>query len=348
MSAPTIAIPGAQARETARSWAIRSGWLALGVTAILAGLAGAIGGLPRSYQYAPLLVSVGLLGLPHGAVDHLVIARWRDERPDRRWFGIVAGIYLVVGGLYAVVWFLAPVMAFVAFILMTWYHWGEGELYPLRDFVGVDYLDRRDTQALTILVRGGAPMLVPLIAFPEEYAFVAETLVGLFDAGAAAALEPAFSLEARLAVGVVYAASALGALGLGYRRTDAIEAWRTDAAEIAVLTGFFLVVPPILAIGIYFCFWHSLRHVARTVLLHDRSATAVGRGEVLGPARRFARDAAPLTVASIALLGGLYAAVPTSPTAVPDIVGLYLVLIAVLTLPHVVVVTWLDREQGVL
>ena len=348
MSVPTIAVPGTGARETARAWAVRSGWLVLGVTAVGVGLAALAGGLPRSYQYAPLIVSVGLLGLPHGAVDHLVIPRWRGDRPDSRWFGIIAGVYLLVGGLYAVVWFVAPVVAFVAFILMTWYHWGEGELYPLRDFVGVDYLDRRDTQALTVLVRGGAPMLVPLVAFPAEYAFVAETLVGLFDAGAADALAPLFTPEARLGVGLVYAASAVGALGLGYLRTDATEAWRIDAVEIGVLTGFFLVVPPILAIGIYFCFWHSIRHVARTILLHDPSATAVERGDVLGPAAQFARDAAPLTVVSVLLLGGLYALVPASPTDVPDLVGLYLVLIAVLTLPHVVVVTWLDREQGLL
>jgi hypothetical protein len=39
--------------------------------------------------------------------------------------------------------------------------------------------------------------------------------------------------------------------------------------------------------------------------------------------------------------------VPRAPTGTADLVGLYLVLIAVLTLPHVVIVTWLDREQGV-
>lgn len=345
MSAPAAAVPGRGTHGTALSWVITAGWLALGVTAVGAAVTGT---LPRAYQYAPLLVSVAVLGLPHGAVDHLLIPRWREERLSLRWFVVIAGVYVVVGGLYAVVWFLAPVVAVGGFILVTWYHWGAGELYPLREFAGVDYLDRQTTQALTVLVRGGAPMLVPLVAFPAEYQFVADSLVGLFDAGAADALAPAFSRPARIAVGVGYAGCAVGALGLGYARTDAPAAWRVDAIEVTILTGFFILVPPILAIGVYFCFWHSLRHVARTVLLHGPSAAAVERGETAGAARQFARDAAPLTAASIALLGGLYALVPANPTELSGLVGLYLVLIAVLTLPHVVVVSWLDREQDVL
>ena len=56
---------------------------------------------------------------------------------------------------------------------------------------------------------------------------------------------------------------------------------------------------------------------------------------------------APLTAASLALLGGLALVVPNPPTTVPEWVGLYLVFIAVVTLPHVVVVTIMDREQSI-
>ena len=42
----------------------------------------------------------------------------------------------------------------------------------------------------------------------------------------------------------------------------------------------------------------------------------------------------------------LYVAVPGTVADPLDLVGTYLVLIAVLTLPHVVVVTVMDHEQG--
>jgi Brp/Blh family beta-carotene 15,15'-monooxygenase len=344
MSSPTLSTPRSTARRVAATYSVRPGWVALVVVAIGSLAAGDV---PLRYQYAPLLVSVVLLGLPHGAVDHLLLARQRGESL-RYWLGVVSGLYLGLGVAYAVVWFVWPVGAFAFFILLTWFHWGQGELSPLRDLVGASYLRTPGQRALTVLVRGGAPMLVPLVAFPEQYELVATTLVELFEPGATEALAPAFEPTARAVVGGTYAALVVLTLGLGYLRADSLDPWTVDAGELVLLTLFFLLVPPILAVGIYFCFWHSLRHVVRTVLLHDRSVRALGRGDAVAAGRQFVRDAAPLTALSLVGLVGLYLAVPQAPESVSDLGGLYLVFVAVLTLPHVVVVALLDREQGFL
>jgi hypothetical protein len=63
--------------------------------------------------------------------------------------------------------------------------------------------------------------------------------------------------------------------------------------------------------------------------------------------RRVALDAAPLTAVSLLLLTGLAVVVPRGAAGVADLVAVYLVLLAVLTAPHVVVVTLLDRRQGI-
>jgi len=333
------------ARTMAVSYAVRPGWAALVGTAVLVA---AVGDLPLAYQYAPLVVSVVLLGLPHGAVDHLVLPRQRDEPLAAGWLAAVGGVYLVLGGAYALVWFWWPVAAFVFFILLTWAHWGQGELYPLRDLTGAEYLRSPLQRLLTVAARGGAPMLLPLVAFPGQYEFVATSLVGLFDPGAAAALGPLFDPATRALVGGGYGLLVVATLALASVRTDGHTPWLVDAGELALLTVFFLAVPPVLAIGVYFCFWHSLRHVVRTVLLHEPSARSLDRRRLLPAARRFARDAAPLTAAALVLLGGLYLLVPRTPADLSGLVGLYLVLVAVLTLPHVAIVTWLDYEQGLL
>jgi hypothetical protein len=54
-----------------------------------------------------------------------------------------------------------------------------------------------------------------------------------------------------------------------------------------------------------------------------------------------------LTAVSLGLLGGLYLIVPVQPASGAETVGLYLVLISVLTLPHVLVVSYMDRVEGV-
>jgi hypothetical protein len=53
------------------------------------------------------------------------------------------------------------------------------------------------------------------------------------------------------------------------------------------------------------------------------------------------------TVLALGLVGALWVAVPAPVATLAGGIGLYLVAIAVLTLPHTAVVVVLDREQGV-
>lgn len=81
--------------------------------------------------------------------------------------------------------------------------------------------------------------------------------------------------------------------------------------------------------------------------MDDDTAATLSGGDVAGAFGRFARDAAPMTAAALVLFAGFYLAVPATPTTPLDLLGLYLVGIAALTLPHVLVVTWMDRAQGI-
>jgi len=331
-------------RRTLRSVALVPGWIATAIVVlpVLLGLA-----VPPRLQYAPLVVSAVLFGLPHGAVDHLAVARSRGERPDWRAIARVVALYVAVGGAYAVGWFLAPTAAFVLFIAVTWFHWGQGDLYALVALIEADHLRSLPQRAATVAVRGGLPMLVPLLSFPEWYRRVATDLVDLFAPGAVAAIEVAFRTEVRLALAVGYGTLVLATLAVGFVRATDQRPWRLDAAETLGLIAYFALVPPVLAIGVYFCLWHSLRHVVRLLLVDDDAAAALRNRDSRTAFARFARDALPLTVVSLALLAGLAAVIPNPPTTIPEWVALYLVFIAVVTLPHVVVVTIMDREQGV-
>jgi len=158
------------ARETLRPLVFGPGWAALAVAVVsfVAGLQ-----LPLALQYAPLVASALVLGLPHGAVDHLAVARTRGRRPDWRAIAGVVALLVAVGGACAVGWFLAPAAAFALFILVTWFHWGQGDLYALAALADADYLRTRAQRLAVVVVRGGLPMLVPLLAFPEWYRRVA-------------------------------------------------------------------------------------------------------------------------------------------------------------------------------
>ncbi len=119
------------------------------------------------------------------------------------------------------------------------------------------------------------------------------------------------------------------------------------ALETFALFAFFAVVPPVLAVGLYFALWHAPRHVARLVLLDPAGASHLGAGRPVRALARFGREAAPLTVLALALLVALLLAVPRMSGDPGSLLGLYLVLISALTLPHAVIVTLMDSRQGV-
>lgn len=353
---------------------------ALLVTAGVAAVAAvAADGLPAAVRYGPLLASVVLLGMPHGAVDHLLTvalvgrgddtgadgaadatdgSRFREllAGPWRRGLLAVAAVYAVGGIGYGLVWVAAPVAAAVGFLVLTWFHWGQGDLYHLLASAEQTHLAGRGVRALVLTVRGGLPMVVPLVAFPEIYRRVLVALAAVVSPAATVPDWP-FAPGTRLAVGVGFAAVTVVALAAGWVEAEAAaqrRAWRVDAGETALLWAFFLVVPPILAVGSYFALWHSLRHVRRVVALPDAAATPGGVGRTTGGVAAldgpqlwaFARSAAPNTAGGLALFVAIYLAAPGGGGLLGVAAG-YLVAIAVLTLPHAAVVTWLDLRQGV-
>jgi Brp/Blh family beta-carotene 15,15'-monooxygenase len=295
-------------------------------------------------QYAPFALSLLLFGLPHGAVDHLVPARLRGEEAGASSVLVVVALYLVLGGLYLGLWFVAPVPAFAFFICLTWWHWGTGDLWSLRTLVVAGGAGSGVAGRVTVaLVRGGLPMLVPLLAFPGEYRAVAESLVGLFGGGAGGVPGWVFAPTFRLVVATSFFALAAVSLVVEWR---AGGPWQADAGETVLLAAFFAVVPPVLAVGLYFCLWHATRHVARLLLLDGVARAALVSGHLGVALGRFARDAAPLTVVALAMLVGLAFLVPSLAGGLPALLAVYLVLISALTLPHVVVVAYMDRREG--
>jgi Brp/Blh family beta-carotene 15,15'-monooxygenase len=301
---------------------------------LLTAAAGAL--LDPPLQYAPLLATVLVLGVPHGAVDYLVPARLGDVSLAAS-VGLVGGGYLLLGGGYALLWFAAPVVAAGLFVALTWVHWGQGDVHTLAAVLDAEHLEHPAIRAGTLLVRGGLPMAVPLLAFPERYLAVVEAWVDPF--GGEVTAEWLYAPGPRLVGGVAFGGLAVAVLVAGYRRAGATRAWRVDAAETAVLAVVFATVPPVVAVGAYFAVWHSLRHVGRVVALDGGATTTTG-----GLAR-FARQAAPPTALAVLLFVAFGRLIPATTSAA--VAGLALVFVAILTLPHVAVVTWMDHRAGV-
>ena len=321
--------------------------LPLAVIALMIPFGFVVNDLPQAVRFTPFVVSVGLFGLPHGAIDHLMPVRLSDTALGRS-LAVVSVVYAILGGLYLAVWAVSPAVALLAFLGITWFHWGQGDVFALRAFGEANHIRTRSDRWASLVVRGGLPMLVPLLGQPEGYQRVVNGIIALFDPASTAALTPLFRLQTRLALGVGFGVFTLSSLLWTARHvwdTDTSTAgiaW--DAVEIGVLWVFFWLVPPVFAVGLYFAVWHAVRHIGRLAIVDSAARDALNAGEWPAALARFYRDATPLTIVSLVVFVGLYVWVPTDGS-LNALLAIYLVGIAVLTLPHVAVVTWMDRVQ---
>ncbi|WP_344796207.1 Brp/Blh family beta-carotene 15,15'-dioxygenase [Frondihabitans peucedani] len=306
------------------------------VTVTAAALALAGRPIPMAIQLIPFAISIVVFGLPHGALDHLVPARLRPGTRTWQSIAVIVITYLVVGGATAAIWALNPLCGFALFLLLTWFHWGQGDLY-IDHFFG-NAAPTRIGSGITVALRGALPMLVPLACHPASYANVINQTARSTGTDHALVLGALTSPGIRICAGIVVLVLALASTFILHRSHQPL---RRHISEMIVLIAFFAVVPPVLAVGLYFTLWHSVRHILRLELTDQDSHRDLQKGLLLRPLARFLRQAWPITVIAIGLLVGLAATLRTMN------LGTYLVLIAVLTSPHAAVVTWMDRQQYV-
>ncbi len=299
-------------------------------------------GFAARWQFLPFLLGMVFLGLPHGALDHLAPLFLRRRRLTPRYLLLFVLGYMSLVAVYLAFWHTLPPAALAVFLLFSWLHWGQGDAYFLEAFEGRP-APRGWGERLTVwLVRGGLPIVLPALAFPSVFAQVAGGILGWY--GSAPAWTPrGQGREAGMAV-----LAALGAAYLWQSWRAHRPGFRRDAGEVCLLLIYFSLVPPILAVGVYFCVWHSARHLARLMLLDEAGRALLARGETARPILRVARQALPMTLGALAMLAALFWWHGRAHVTAGAFVYLYLSLIAALTFPHFLLVLWMDREELVL
>ena len=301
--------------------------LALAAAAVLAQRAH---WLPANWWLLPWVLSFVCFGLPHGAVDHdVVLSLYPPPRRRGMAMATVVAAYLAVCLLALSGWFVAPRAWFGGFVVLTWAHWGLADLWWSwnRDR---GYFTSRGHRVVFALWRGALPMLVPLAADPGLYRRVAAATCGLFlphgpDLG-------------WLEFPATRAAALVATLGLGVvdfvlAAPRARTRW-LNLVEGASLLMFFGTLPALASVGLYFAFWHGLRHIERLLIVEGWTWP------------RLVRRAVPNTLGAIALLTALALIVRPAAANGNQLVGIYLALIAALTVPHALVVAALDARAG--
>ena len=292
------------------------------VTLMLGGLTAlAVPHLVDEMRYAPLVASLLLFGLPHGAVDHLVPG-WVRGRPlgEVVFTALIAG-YVAVAALGVAIWLAAPLVAIGIFFLVAAAHWGASEL---------TWFPGQRRPIAFAAARGLVPVLVPALAFPAAFDQATKSLLSPFLSH-----PPGLAPTGWLRLAGVIVVAMICALGAGRGARE--------RAELVGLVAFFALVQPVFAVGLYFIAWHSLRHIVRLGTLEPAAASQIADGRPLRAIISVMRAALPCTVAALLGLVGFGALLAVRLTSADQISAVALALIAALTIPHTLVVAWLDR-----
>jgi Brp/Blh family beta-carotene 15,15'-monooxygenase len=291
--------------------------------------------------FAPLVLSVILFGLPHGAIDHLVVLGLAGQPLRPRPLAIVVVAYLLVAVAVILCWRIAPALALVGFLTLTAFHWGRADVQFDRIVLFPGSPVSASAGAIDTALRGAVPMGLPFVAFPAETSAFTTACQRVFGAE-----HPIDFASLRMGVAVLIIVLWVAHLAVHFRafRRPCASSDRRILLESVLLTTFFTLVPPITAIGWYFCWWHGLRHVLR--LCRYDGPTHLTPPRLPARLRRFYLQAIPATVASIGLLALLLTALPVNEKVGLDWIAAYLVFISALTLPHILVVEWMDRRES--
>ena len=262
---------------------------------------------------AVVVLAIALLGIPHGAVDHLAAAALGgpfDTSSRRRFARSYVLVMLGVG----LVWLVAPTLALAMFLAVSVHHFGQSDLA---------YLDLPSGRAVAVQWSRGLLLVgLPLVAHLDSVSPVIQRLGGGAPASWALLADWWILWSAVLVLQHVVVGWTV-ARGKVDRPTLARE-----AITVAALTSLFLAADPLIGFAVYFGLWHSLAHLFVLGGL---------LGEEHAPLRSIVRLAAPLS--AVSLVGIVAVVLATTAAGRTDlIIPLTFVSVSMLTFPHLLVV----------
>lgn len=271
------------------------------------------------WQLVLATIALGI-GIPHGAMDHLVTLP--KAAPIRMALFITLYVAIALLAIYAILrW---NVWGFIFVLILSATHFGIGD---------AAFLSEKDS------LSGGSRIPAWFYAPAAGLLPVAIPLLNSRSTDALEKVNPAlinwhrgFTTEILMVVAVITTLSLLALLQRKRYR---------DALDLLLLAALASFAPPLVAFAVYFGCWHAMRHTARLTSLLSNSESAYLRGR---PGQAFVAAVIP---GLPALVGTLIFVVILAGFSQQDLsdefLWLTLVTIWALTVPHMIVTARLDR-----
>ena len=278
-----------------------------------------LGSSSMSWQVIIAVIALAL-GIPHGALDHLVTLP--KSEPKKMALFIIVYVAVAIVAVIGILKF--NTVGFIVVLFMSAIHFGIG------DAAFINELDKRSegTKKLNrwfyIPAAGFTPVFIPLVnsASIEALASVNPALIN-WHQGFDSQILFTVSIFALLAIGVMV-------FDKRYR----------EALDLIVLLLLAHLAPPLIAFAVYFGCWHAMRHTARLTLSLPRCVENITQGMLRKAFSNAVIPGLPALIGTF-VVAGLLALSGRDFT--DEFFWMALVVVWALTVPHMAVTAKLDR-----
>ena len=295
--------------------------LLVGVAVILSLFFTALLGSDNLNWQITLAVVALIIGIPHGALDHLVALP--KGQPVKMALFVIIYVLIAVAAVWAILrW---NVLGFQLVVIMSAAHFGVGdaafiaESERLNNGVSKSLIDR----LIYAIPAGLLPVFIPLTSDLTSSALAQVNPKLINWAGSNTNL-------IHLSV-LLVAATSIFILIL--KRDD------KSAIDLTLLAALSILTPPLVAFAIYFGLWHALRHTARLTLNLPKSIAAYQNNDLRRAFLQAVLPGTPALIGTFIVAGILAATNPDNSRLLWSI----LVVIWALTVPHMIVTAKLDK-----
>ena len=264
------------------------------------------------------------IGIPHGAVDHLV-ALPATSKPK---LAILIAGYVAIAILAVLAILHWNKLGFQLVLAMSAFHFGFGEASFIAE---QDRLTGRrrmklKTQNMFAISSGVIPVLIPLLKESTASA-LREINPLLIDWASDVAPQLKFLVALFFAATLVLLIT---------------EKRLREVLDLIVLATLALIAPPLVAFAVYFGCWHAMRHTARLTLILPKAKSAAVEDN---PRRSFIAAVIPgLPALFGTVVVALVIALLDSTNIDASYLWYLLVVVWALTVPHMLVTSKIDQK----
>ena len=264
------------------------------------------------------------IGIPHGAVDHLV-ALPATSKPK---LALLIFIYVAIAVLAVLAILHWNKLGFQLVLAMSAFHFGFGDAAFIAE---QDRLTGRPrikpkTQNMFAITSGAIPVLIPLLKDSTKSA-LREINPLLIDWASDIAPQLKFLVAFFFVTTLV--------LLINEKRIR-------EVIDLIVLAALALIAPPLVAFAVYFGCWHAMRHTARLTLILPKAKSAAERNNPASSFMSAVKPGLPALFGTVAV--ALAIAIIDTSNIDASYLWYLLVVVWALTVPHMLVTLKIDQS----